>query len=332
MAGKNNFKIFNESMDNDRTLNDSDYSQSTQRQTGVIPGVAQSKLHNKLFRQLSSMTKAVADFISGKGYDCLDTEVDGITANLDAAVKQVTDNSVATHNADDSAHSVALNFWQKSKVYAVGNIIFPKVHGSQYCFVCTQMGTSGTAEPIWVYTENTIVTDSTCKWTVSRIAAMRDFVFATTATALVSGSTGVVGTSNTYARGDHTHTLPPYPTTLPANGGNADTVDSCHAGTAANNVLKLGADAKVPVANLPLATAVAAGAVKVGEGLSVNAGVISAEVQLNILQRNRAYAVGDIAYSKNLPSWARLECVKAGTTASVEPQWTNIHGGGGNIG
>ena len=34
---------------------------------------------------------------------------------------------------------------------------------------------------------------------------------------------------------------------------------------------------------------------------------------------NTSYTVGDIAYSKNLPSWARLECVKAGTTASAEP-------------
>ena len=40
---------------------------------------------------------------------------------------------------------------------------------------------------------------------------------------------------------------------------------------------------------------------------------------LNLLRRNKAYAVGDIAYSKNLPSWARLECVKAGTTAADEP-------------
>ncbi|MFC2300658.1 MAG: hypothetical protein ACFNJM_01865 [Selenomonas artemidis] len=38
-----------------------------------------------------------------------------------------------------------------------------------------------------------------------------------------------------------------------------------------------------------------------------------------ILQRSRSYQVGDIAYHKALPSWARLECVKAGTTASTEP-------------
>ena len=35
-----------------------------------------------------------------------------------------------------------------------------------------------------------------------------------------------------------------------------------------------------------------------------------------ILQRSKTYAVGDIAYHKALPSWARLECVKAGTTGA----------------
>ena len=38
-----------------------------------------------------------------------------------------------------------------------------------------------------------------------------------------------------------------------------------------------------------------------------------------ILQRSKTYAVGDIAYHKALPSWARLECVKAGTTGAELP-------------
>lgn len=40
---------------------------------------------------------------------------------------------------------------------------------------------------------------------------------------------------------------------------------------------------------------------------------------INLLQRNKAYAVGDIAYSPHLPSWARLECITAGTTGAEEP-------------
>ena len=44
-----------------------------------------------------------------------------------------------------------------------------------------------------------------------------------------------------------------------------------------------------------------------------------ANAGIAILQRSRAYQVGDIAYSKHLPSWARLECVKAGTTGAELP-------------
>ena len=40
---------------------------------------------------------------------------------------------------------------------------------------------------------------------------------------------------------------------------------------------------------------------------------------LNLLQRSKTYAVGDIAYHKALPSWARLECVRAGTTGTTLP-------------
>lgn len=38
-----------------------------------------------------------------------------------------------------------------------------------------------------------------------------------------------------------------------------------------------------------------------------------------ILQRSHTYQVGDIAYHKSLPSWARLECVRAGTTGANLP-------------
>ena len=42
-------------------------------------------------------------------------------------------------------------------------------------------------------------------------------------------------------------------------------------------------------------------------------------MDFNMLKRNKAYSIGDIAYSASLPSWARLECVTAGTTAPFAP-------------
>lgn len=53
--------------------------------------------------------------------------------------------------------------------------------------------------------------------------------YATTTTTLTSGMTGSVGSSAKLAREDHTHAMPVIPTSLPANGGNADTVDGMHA-------------------------------------------------------------------------------------------------------
>ena len=57
-----------------------------------------------------------------------------------------------------------------------------------------------------------------------------------------------------------------------------------------------------------------------------------ANAGIAILQRSRAYQVGDIAYHKSLPSWARLECVKAGNTGATLPTQIEqmIQNGGGN--
>ena len=53
---------------------------------------------------------------------------------------------------------------------------------------------------------------------------------------------------------------------------------------------------------------------------------------LHIRKNSTAYAVGDIAYSRSLPSWARLECVRAGTTAATDDEIKNVVSktGGGN--
>jgi len=48
-------------------LNDADYNSSTQRTNGVVPGIAQSALHNKLFHQTSSVAAAAAEALSNLG-------------------------------------------------------------------------------------------------------------------------------------------------------------------------------------------------------------------------------------------------------------------------
>lgn len=45
---------------------------------------------------------------------------------------------------------------------------------------------------------------------------------------------------------------------------------------------------------------------------------------INMLTRTKQYKIGDIAYSPNLPSWAYLSCVTAGTTAAEEPSFGDV--------
>ena len=99
-----NFKIFNENHTKERTFNDSEYANATQRQSGVIPGIALSRLHNKLYFQVSSMCKAIADFIVGKGYDCNDDDVKTITENLGKAIVANGEEVVKSHNEATDAH------------------------------------------------------------------------------------------------------------------------------------------------------------------------------------------------------------------------------------
>ena len=50
---------------------------------------------------------------------------------------------------------------------------------------------------------------------------------------------------------------------------------------------------------------------------------------LHLWQPGHTYAVGDIAYNHNLPSWAYLECVQQGTSGSDDNIFTEISSGGG---
>ena len=54
-------------------------------------------------------------------------------------------------------------------------------------------------------------------------------------------------------------------------------------------------------------------------------GNVNLQTGLNLLSRSKAYQYGDIAYSPNLPSWAYLYCVQAGTTAASEPSFASVN-------
>jgi hypothetical protein len=45
------------------------------------------------------------------------------------------------------------------------------------------------------------------------------------------------------------------------------------------------------------------------------------DLGINMCKRSTAYAVGDVAFTPSVPTWVRLDCTQAGTTAINEPVW-----------
>ena len=80
---EHNFQIFDESMAD--TMSDIDYQTDSQRTNGVIPGVANPLLHNKLYRQCSVMAFAIAQVIVARGYDANDSDPAALTNAIQRA-------------------------------------------------------------------------------------------------------------------------------------------------------------------------------------------------------------------------------------------------------
>ena len=131
---KTNFQIFNEENAPERTYNDSEYKEATQRVGGVMPGMALSRMHNKMYYQLSAMCKAIANLIVNHGHDCMDNDVEGITRNLDEVISS-------------AAANASLNLLQRSRTYQVGDIAYSKHLPSWARLECVKAGTTGAELP-----------------------------------------------------------------------------------------------------------------------------------------------------------------------------------------
>ena len=78
-----NFLQFDPNLSN--IMNDGDYSSDTYRINGVVGGIADSALHNKLYYQTSTMAAALGTALSDLGQTITDTNVSGLIASLKAA-------------------------------------------------------------------------------------------------------------------------------------------------------------------------------------------------------------------------------------------------------
>lgn len=79
---RSNFKVFAESVSADNVMTDASYETDTQRVSGVVPGIADPLLHNKLYKQSTIMSAALAQVVAQAGYDAMDNDYTGLVANL----------------------------------------------------------------------------------------------------------------------------------------------------------------------------------------------------------------------------------------------------------
>lgn len=88
-----NFLVFNEVIDEFQTMNDSEYLSDTQRKKGVGSGIANRRVHNKLYRQTSIMAAAMAAFCVAQGYSATDDNVTTLQESLTQAIQHQINSS-----------------------------------------------------------------------------------------------------------------------------------------------------------------------------------------------------------------------------------------------
>ena len=89
-------------------MSDTDYANHTQRSNGVQSGVASSALHNKLYRQVSMMSKALADFIASQAFDAKDEDSQLLSQNLQKALTKFAKTPLDDHNTNPAAHAAGI--------------------------------------------------------------------------------------------------------------------------------------------------------------------------------------------------------------------------------
>lgn len=87
MPGITNFKVFNEQFQN--AMTDEEYMAEAQRTGGLVDGIAKTRMHNKLFRQTSIMTAALAQYMANKGYTATDEDLPSLVSALTDAFNDI---------------------------------------------------------------------------------------------------------------------------------------------------------------------------------------------------------------------------------------------------
>ena len=96
MAGTNNFLVFNEANDPDKTMGDADYLADSYRIDGLIPMIADPVAHNKMYRQWSIMTAALGGVVASADYNASDADLLTLQSNIKSAIEDISEAKVNT--------------------------------------------------------------------------------------------------------------------------------------------------------------------------------------------------------------------------------------------
>ena len=197
MAGTNNFLVFNETNDAEKTMSDADYLADSYRINGLIPMIADPVAHNKMYRQWSIMVTALAGIIASMNYNASDDNLSTLQTNLKSAIEDVAEAKVDTRisNLEDwkddiTATTTELNYlsgaesniqqqinaitgvmsspfptWNASTPYAVGDICIASNFNSYKYLECVVAGTTSSTMPNNANVGQ-LVTDNEVKWLV----------------------------------------------------------------------------------------------------------------------------------------------------------------------
>ncbi len=120
-----NFKVFAEGVADSNIESDNEYETDTQRVSGVVPGIAMPKMHNKLYKQSTIMAAAIAQVITQAGMDALDSDYSALVANLRQAFAGSV-NGIKPNAQGDIDISSLLNDLKKLTYPRVGDFIITK--------------------------------------------------------------------------------------------------------------------------------------------------------------------------------------------------------------
>lgn len=116
----NNFLQFNSGKVN--SLTDAEYSANSAIANGITSGQASSKLHNKLFYQLSTFVKAISQTMSDSGFDMSDSSLVTLISNIKSFFNTKLDITAQASDSAKLAGSLPSAFASAFSVVASGQI------------------------------------------------------------------------------------------------------------------------------------------------------------------------------------------------------------------